>query len=65
VLVHELAHALGAIQHGVRFAQLYHDMLQHDTFKEMMSTEDGQKFMQYLKVEHPKLVRRAYRGTTR
>jgi predicted metal-dependent hydrolase len=61
VLVHELAHALGAIEHGVRFAQIYHDMLQHDTFRELMSSPAGQEFLEYLRVEHPRRVRRIYR----
>ena len=62
VLVHELSHAIGSIQHGIRFSQIYHDILQHRIFQKMMSTEDGQKFLQYLKIEHPKIVRKAYRG---
>lgn len=61
VLVHELAHALGPYQHGLRFAQIYHDLLSHETFKELMSTELGQQFLQFLKQEHPAYVRKAYR----
>ena len=62
VLIHELAHALGAVEHGVRFAQIYHDLLKHRTFREMMSTPEGLRFLEYLKLEHPRFVRRAYRG---
>lgn len=61
-LVHELVHALGPSQHGVRFAQVYHDLLSHETFREMMSTPEGIRFLEYLKQEHPQFVRRAYRG---
>lgn len=62
VLIHELVHAFGPSQHGVRFAEIYHDLLQHDTFKEMMTTPEGQKFLIYLSQEHPKFVRKAYRS---
>ena len=61
VLTHELAHSLGAIEHGVRFAEIYHDLLDHETFRDMMSTEQGQRFLRYLRDEHPRFVRRAYR----
>lgn len=62
VLIHELTHALGPSQHGVRFAQIYHDVLSHDTFREMMATPEGIRFLEYLRQEHPRYVRRAYRG---
>jgi predicted metal-dependent hydrolase len=62
VLIHELVHAFGPSQHGIRFAQIYHDLLQHDTFREMMSTPEGMRFLDYLRQEHPRYVRRAYRG---
>lgn len=62
ILLHELVHALGAIQHGVRFAQIYHDILSHKTTREIMNTPLGAKFMNFLKSEHPKFVRRAYRN---
>ena len=62
VLVHELSHALGPSQHGIRFARVYHDLLNHDTFKTIMSTPRGQEFLEYLRVEHPRQVRRIYRN---
>ena len=62
VLIHELVHALGAIQHGVRFAQIYHDVLSHETTREIMNTPLGTKFMNFLKNEHPEFVKRAYRN---
>ncbi len=62
VLIHELVHALGPSQHGVRFSRVYHDLLSHETFREMMSTPEGIRFLEYLKQEHPRFVRRAYRG---
>mgnify|MGYP003341760735 CR=1 FL=1 len=61
VLVHELSHALGPSEHGIRFARVYHDLLNHDTFKTIMSTPRGQEFLEYLRVEHPRQVRRIYR----
>lgn len=61
VLIHELAHALGPSQHGLRFAQIYHDVLSHRTFREMMSSPEGQRFLQYLQHDHPRQVRRIYR----
>lgn len=65
VLIHELVHAFGPSQHGVRFAAIYHDLLNHDTFREMMATPEGIRFLQYLQQEHPAYVRRAYRSTGR
>jgi hypothetical protein len=62
VLIHEMVHAFGPSQHGVRFAAIYHDLLNHDTFREMMATPEGIRFLQYLQQEHPAYVRRAYRG---
>ena len=62
VLVHELSHALGPSEHGVRFAQVYHDLLNHKTFKKMMQTPAGKQFLEYLRVEHPRQIRRIYRN---
>jgi hypothetical protein len=62
VLIHELVHALGAVQHGVRFAEIYHDLLTHETMRELMDNELGAKFLNFLKNEHPQYVRRAYRN---
>ena len=62
VLVHELSHALGPSEHGVRFAQVYHDLLNHKTFKKMMQTPAGKQFLEYLRVEHPRHIRRIYRN---
>jgi hypothetical protein len=61
VLAHELAHALGPSEHGIGFARVYHDLLNHRTFKTIMSTPRGQEFLEYLRVEHPRQVRRIYR----
>lgn len=62
VLIHELAHALGPTKHGIKFAEIYHDLLSHKTTREIMSNPLGQKFMTFLKNEHPKFVKRAYRN---
>jgi predicted metal-dependent hydrolase len=62
VLIHELAHALGPVQHGVKFAEVYHDLLSHETFKDIMSSQLGQKFLNFLKSEHPEFVKKAYRS---
>jgi len=62
VLIHELAHALGPVQHGVKFAEVYHDLLSHETFKDIMSSPLGQKFLTFLKSEHPEFVKKAYRS---
>lgn len=62
VLVHELTHALGPDQHGRRFAAIYRDLLSHDTFKQIMSSQQGQEFLRYLEQDHPQFVRKAYRN---
>ena len=62
VLIHELVHALGPVQHGVKFAEVYHDLLSHKTTKDIMRSPLGQKFMTFLKNEHPEFVKRAYRN---
>lgn len=62
VLIHEMVHALGPSQHGLKFAAIYRDLLRHDTFHDMMSTPEGELFLHYLDYEHPYHVRRAYRG---
>ena len=62
VLIHELVHALGPTQHGVRFAEIYHDVLSHDTFKDIMSSPLGLKFSDFLKDDHPQFVKRADRN---
>lgn len=62
VLLHELAHALGPEQHGLKFAQIYHELLKHDSFQDMIASPEGELFLHYLDVEHPYWVRRAYRN---
>lgn len=62
VLIHEMVHALGPSQHGLRFAEVYRDLLRHDTFHDMMSTPEGELFLHYLDFEHPYHVRRAYKN---
>jgi len=62
VLIHELVHALGPNQHGVKFAEVYHDVLSHETTKDIMGSSLGQKFLTFLKSEHPEFVKKAYRN---
>ena len=62
VLVHELVHALGPNNHGVKFAKVYHDLLSHDMFQEFMNKPLGRQFLNFLKSEHPQFVRKAYRN---
>ena len=62
VLIHELVHALGPTQHGIKFAEIYHDLLSHKTTREIMSNPLGQMFMTFLKNEYPEFVKRAYRN---
>jgi hypothetical protein len=61
VLAHELAHALGPEQHGLKFSKVYHDILTHETFYHAMNSKLGQQFLEYLRTEHPRYVRRVYR----
>jgi hypothetical protein len=62
VLAHELAHALGPEQHGVKFSKVYHDILSHEIFYHAMNSKLGQQFLEYLRTEHPRYVRRVYRS---
>jgi predicted metal-dependent hydrolase len=61
VLAHELAHALGPSQHGIRFAKIYRDLLCHHTFWDLMATPQGELFLHYLEREHAYHVRKAYK----
>lgn len=62
VLIHEMVHALGPSQHGLKFAEIYRNLLSHGTFQDMMATPEGELFLHYLDVEHPYHVRRAYKN---